>query len=233
MHEHRLPALRLRRAVEHLVGGHVGKQEAQDLRRIEVLGNLDRAGLRHADAVRVGAPHRQRADAIAHPQPRAVRAELLDDADELVAGRERRLRGAGEVRAGAQLGIGERHPRGQNPDEHLARTRSGNLLLDHLQDLGPAVVIDDDALHPFLRCRTHGSSFAATPSITEPPLADEASLHDRIARVIRGRTVRGQCFLRISALFRTRDERRGRVSLPARGSFERGHEHAPATSSYE
>ena len=109
-----------------------GKEEAQDLPRIEVLGNVDRAGLRHADAVRVRAPDRQRADAIAHAQPRAARAELLDDADELVAGRERRLRGAREVRAGAQLGIGERHPGRQNLDEHLARTRSRILLLDHL-----------------------------------------------------------------------------------------------------
>jgi hypothetical protein len=66
--------------VEHLIGGHVGKEEAQDLPRIEVLGNLDRAGLRNADAVRVRTPDRQRADAIADAQPRTVGTEPLDDA---------------------------------------------------------------------------------------------------------------------------------------------------------
>jgi hypothetical protein len=35
----------------------------------------------------------------------------------------------------------------------------GSLLLHHPQDLGPAEVIDDDALHPLLCWRTHGSSF--------------------------------------------------------------------------
>jgi hypothetical protein len=49
--------------------------------------------------------------------------------------------------AGAQLSIGERHACGQDPDAHLARPRSRILLLDELQDLGPAVVIDDDTLH--------------------------------------------------------------------------------------
>jgi hypothetical protein len=139
--------------VKHLVGGHVGKEEAQDLPWIEVLGNVDCAGLGHADAVRVRAPDRQRADAVTHLQPRAVRPELLDDAYELVAGRERWLRRAGDIRAGAQLGIGERHPGGQDPDAHLARTRSGIVLLDHAQDLGPAEVIDDDTLH---RLNLHG-----------------------------------------------------------------------------
>jgi hypothetical protein len=104
---------------------------------IEVLGHLDGVRLRQADALGVGAPDRQRADAVPHPQPRATRAELLDDADELVAGRERRLRHA-EIRAGPQLGIGERHAGGQNPDAHLAWARLGNAVLHHPQDLRPA-----------------------------------------------------------------------------------------------
>jgi len=133
-------------AVKHLVGGHVRKEEAQDLARIEVLGHLDRAGLRHADALRVGAPDRQRADAVAHAQPRAVRAELFDDADELVAGRERWLRHA-EIRTDAEHGIGVRHARGQDPDAHLARTRSRIVLLDDPQDLGTAEVIHNNAFH--------------------------------------------------------------------------------------
>ncbi len=32
------------------------EHEAQDLRRVEVVGHLDRVLLRHADALRVGAP---------------------------------------------------------------------------------------------------------------------------------------------------------------------------------
>ena len=140
--------------MKHLVRGHVREDEAHDLRRVEVLGHLDRVLLRHADALRVGAPHRQRADTVSLSQPRAARAELLDDADELVAGRERRLRAA-EIRAGADQRIGERHAGGQNPDADLARTRSGIVLLHHPQDLGPAEVIDDDALHGrVLRGRT-------------------------------------------------------------------------------
>ena len=149
VHEHRLPALHLRHAVKQLVGGHVGEHEAHDLRRVEVLGHLDRVRLQNTDALRVGAPHRQRADTVSHSQPRAARAELLDDADKLVAGRERRLRHA-EIRAGAQLGIGERHAGGQNPDADLARTRPGIVVLHHPQDLGPTEVIDDDALHRLL-----------------------------------------------------------------------------------
>jgi hypothetical protein len=134
-------------AAYHLIGGHVGKEEAEDLPGVEVLGNVDCAGLRYADAVRVGAPYGQRTDAITHAQPRALRTELFDDTDELVAGRERWLRRAREVRAGAQLGIGERHPGCQNLDAHLARTRSRIVLLHHPQDLGPAEVVDDYALH--------------------------------------------------------------------------------------
>ena len=38
VHEHRLAALDLRRAVKQLVGGHVGEHEAHDLGRVEVLG---------------------------------------------------------------------------------------------------------------------------------------------------------------------------------------------------
>jgi len=68
--------------------------EAEDLPGIEVLGHVDGAGLRHANALGVGAEDRQRADAVAHAQPRAARTQLLDDADELVARRERRLRRA-------------------------------------------------------------------------------------------------------------------------------------------
>src|SRR5690606_3051229 len=62
------------------------------------------------DALRVRAPNGQRTDAISLSEPRAAWAEGLDDADELVARRERRL-GAVEVRAGSELGIGERHLR--------------------------------------------------------------------------------------------------------------------------
>jgi hypothetical protein len=87
--------------VKQLVGGRVGEDEAHDLRRVEVVGHLDRVLLRHADTLRVGAPHRQRGDTISLPQPRAAQAELLDDADELVAGSEGRLRAA-EIVTGAQ-----------------------------------------------------------------------------------------------------------------------------------
>jgi hypothetical protein len=152
VHEHGLAALHLGRAVKELVSGHVDEHQAQHLRRVEVLGHLDRVLLEHADALRVGAPHRQRADAVSHVQPRAARAELLDDADELVAGCERRLRHA-EVGAGAQHCVGVRHAGGQNVDADLPWPRFGNVVLDDPQDVGTAVVIDDDALHrPLLVC---------------------------------------------------------------------------------
>ena len=143
--------------------------EAHDLRRIEVLGHLDRVLLRHADALRVGPPDRQRTDAVSHSQPRAARAELLDYADELVAGRERRLRPARDICAGAELGIGERHAGGQNPDEDLALARSRIALLHHLQDLGSAEVIDDDTFH---RCSTYAAGSAhrllPSPAVVHP-----------------------------------------------------------------
>jgi hypothetical protein len=92
--------------VQHLIRGHVREQEAQHFGRVEVFGHLDHVFLPQADALRVRTPHGQRADTVSDTQTRALRSELLDDAYELIAGGERRLRHA-EIRAGAQLGIGE------------------------------------------------------------------------------------------------------------------------------
>jgi hypothetical protein len=64
---------------------------AHDLRRVELLGHRDRVLLRYAHEFCVCTPLRQHADTVAHSQPRAAGAELIDDADELVAGRERRF----------------------------------------------------------------------------------------------------------------------------------------------
>jgi hypothetical protein len=133
--------------MKQLVGGHVRKDEAQGLRRVEIIGHLDRVLLQHTDSLGVCAPDRQRADTVADAQCRAARTELLDDADQLVAGGERRLRHA-EVRTGAEHGIGVRHTGRQNPHTHLTRTRPGNLIIDHPHDLGAAEVIHDHALHP-------------------------------------------------------------------------------------
>jgi hypothetical protein len=102
---------------------------------------------RERDGRRKAAGARPRPGESRHDEAaRAARAELLDNADELVTGRERRLRPA-EIRAGAQLGIGERHAGGQNPDADFARTRSGIVVLHYPQDLGSAEVIDDNTLH--------------------------------------------------------------------------------------
>jgi hypothetical protein len=132
--------------VQQLIGRHVRQHEADNFRRVEVRGHLNRVRLEHADPLRVGAPDRQRGDTVPLAQPRAGRAELLDDADKVVAWRERRLRHA-EIRAGAQLSVGERHAGGQDPDAHLARPRLRNVIVHHPQDLGAAVAIDDDPLH--------------------------------------------------------------------------------------
>ena len=133
--------------MQQLIGSHVREDEAHDLARVEILGHLDRVRLQNTDALRVRAPHRQRADTASDAQPGAARAELLDHADELVARRERRLRHA-QIRADAEHGVGVRHASRENSDEHLARTRSRILILHHPQDLGPTVVINDDTLHP-------------------------------------------------------------------------------------
>jgi hypothetical protein len=82
------------------------ENEAHDLRRVVVLGHLDRVRLQHADLLRVTTPDGQRADAVSVPQARTARADFLDHPDELVPGRERRLRHA-EIGARPQLGIGE------------------------------------------------------------------------------------------------------------------------------
>jgi hypothetical protein len=155
VHEHRLATPHLRHAVEQLVGGQVGEDQARDLRRVEVVGHRDCVHLGHADAFRVGAPHGQRGDPVSHVHPRAARTDLLDDADELVTGCERRRRHT-EVGAGAQLCVGERDTGGKHPDAHVASARSGNVDLDHLQDIGSAEVIDDDTLYV---ARSSGSVF--------------------------------------------------------------------------
>ena len=71
-------------------------------------------------------------------------ARFADGGHDPVSSSQRR---AGDVRPGAQLGVGERHARGENPDPYLARTWPGVFLLHDSQDLGPAEVIDDDTLH--------------------------------------------------------------------------------------
>jgi hypothetical protein len=132
--------------VEHLVGGHVREDQAHDLARVEVLGHRDRVLLLDADPLGIGPVHGQCSYPVSLTQPLAARAELLDDADELVAGREWRLRAA-HVSAGADLSVCERHPGRQDPDANLTRVWSGGVLLHHLQDLRPPVAIDDDPLH--------------------------------------------------------------------------------------
>jgi hypothetical protein len=132
--------------MQQLMRRGVGEDGAHDLLRVEIFWHLDRVLLRHADTLRVGAPHRQRGDTISLPQPRAARAELLDDADKLVAGREGRLR-ATEIDTRTQQRIAERHAGGQNPHAHLARRRSRIVLIHHLQNHGPAVALNDDTLH--------------------------------------------------------------------------------------
>jgi hypothetical protein len=111
VHEHSLTALNLRRAVQELVGCHVRQNEAHDFGRIQRAGHFDRVDFRQADALGVSAPDGERCHSITLSQPRAPRAELLDAADELVAGREWWLWHA-EIGPGAQLGIRKRHPRG-------------------------------------------------------------------------------------------------------------------------
>src|SRR5262249_51348746 len=103
--------------------------------------------LQDAHPLRIRAPDGQRPDAVANVQPLAARAELLDHADQLVAGRERRLRDT-EVGAGAQHGIGERHARGQRLAADVAGAGAGDRVLDHLQNLGTAEVVYDHPLHP-------------------------------------------------------------------------------------
>src|SRR5205814_8395875 len=79
-------------------------------------------------------------------QPRAARAELSDDADELIARRERRLRPA-EIGAGAQLRVGERYAGGQHPDADFAPPGARRLRLHELENLGTAEPRDDNSLH--------------------------------------------------------------------------------------
>src|SRR3546814_2952625 len=59
-----------------LVGGHVREDEAHHLRRVEVLGDLDRVLLRHADPLRVRAPDRQGADSVSLARSEEHTSEL-------------------------------------------------------------------------------------------------------------------------------------------------------------
>jgi hypothetical protein len=133
--------------VQHLVGRHVGEDEANDLCRIEILRHLHGARLRHANAFGIRAPHRQRADAVPWVEPGAARTELLDDANELVARRKRWSWAAGDVRPRAQLGIGERHAGCQDAYAYLAPNWFRNVILHYLHDLGATIVINDHAFH--------------------------------------------------------------------------------------
>jgi hypothetical protein len=72
--------------------------------------------------------------------------ERLDDADELVTRRERRLR-ASEISPSSKLGICEGDARGEDLDSNLSRPRFRDLGLDDRDDLGPAILTHDDALH--------------------------------------------------------------------------------------
>jgi hypothetical protein len=129
-----------------LVCGHIGEHQAHDLRRIEILGNGHRVAFRHAYALGVRAPDRQHADAVADSEPRAARTKLLDDAHELVSRRERWFRTA-EIRASAELRIGERCAGGEDPHADFAGARKRRVRLDDIEDLGTAEACDDYSPH--------------------------------------------------------------------------------------
>src|SRR5262249_14952245 len=142
---------------------------------------------------RVRAPHRQSADAVTDLQPRATRAELFDDTDQLIARRERRLRSARKIGPGAQLGVGERHSRRQHLDQYLARSRPGILLLDDFQDLGSSEMVDNDALHRPPPLRRHSICIApnapSRPSLRLGPFGPSRS--SPVASIGTLRTVSG------------------------------------------
>src|SRR5215218_1460230 len=146
VHEDRLAGLHPRRTVKHLVRGHIREDELATSAGSRSSGTstayASGTQTRSASAPHtVSAPTRSPSRSLEQPGPSSSTT-----ADELVAGRERRLRAA-EVRPGAYERVGERHPGRQDPDADLARTRSGIVLLHHPQDLGPAELVDDDTLH--------------------------------------------------------------------------------------
>src|SRR5689334_11870582 len=100
------------------------EDEAHDLRWVEIIRHLDHIRLQNTHSLRVRPPHRQRADTVTDPQPRAFRSELFDDPDEFIAGREGGL-GYTEIRPGAEHGVGVRHAGRKDPDANLARPRPG------------------------------------------------------------------------------------------------------------
>jgi hypothetical protein len=172
--------LTIARAVKELIGRHVRQDEANHLGRIELLGNLNGVHVRHADTLRVGAPDGERRHPVSHSQPgRAAGAELLDDADELIAGGEWRLRHA-QIRAGAQLSIGKRHPRCQHPNAQLADPRPRIALLHHRQHLGTAIAVHHHALHHLLP-----SFVRAAPAVggsDQSPRRDGGAISGPVAR---------------------------------------------------
>src|SRR5262249_5105038 len=140
--------------------------------------------------------HGQRSHAIAHVQPLAARTELLDDADKLVARRERRLRTA-KVRPGAELRIGERYAGGEHFDADFSLTRHRDLGLHHGHDLGSTIVTHDAALHVanlLSRCPTCSSTKRAKASLgtslhraRHRPFSTAHNLRERVDAVAFGR----------------------------------------------
>src|SRR5205823_13050927 len=69
---------------------------------------------------------------------------------------------------------------------HLARTRSGIVVLHHSQDLGPAEALDDDALHrnsppSLVSIRAHPIWRSPSPSRTDPPVPVSTRIRSRAA----------------------------------------------------
>lgn len=125
-HHDRLAAAHLRRPVQHPPGGDAVDDDGLGGLRLHAVWN--RGELAHVDQRQVGpaADLRQRGDALSDGDLRVAVADLLDDADEVVAGHERERRLV-VVLPQAHLLLGERDTRRLDPHDRLSRGRLGQI----------------------------------------------------------------------------------------------------------
>jgi hypothetical protein len=118
-HEHRLPGLHLRAAVQHLVGGYPVDDQRLGLVGAHPFGHLHQVGGGQQGGRGPAAGLGQRGHPPAGQRAVHAGADGLHDADEVIAGHERE-RGLTVVPAPAHRGLGEGHGRRFDAHQGLA-----------------------------------------------------------------------------------------------------------------
>ena len=145
--KHGLALLELMRAVEQILHGHALGEGSSGCLVVDPRRQLDEllGGFEHRTGIRAGPGAAGVADTLARLECLHAAADLFDDAYALNADAGRQL-GRMARAADAQVDVGEVESDGLVADQHLTRTRIGEVDFLPLEDVGPAVLVQDECV---------------------------------------------------------------------------------------